>query len=401
MANVNTNFVEWDQFDPAKLSCLAPKNKTWENKSTGQSGSYNELTLQYNYGTPENPHVKPLYIQGPEMTSAGVQIQDSGKGYMEYSSMFRFELDKPSDTITDSSDMGKPLEFAKIIGEKLYPALASLLEQHKDRCGMPHFSAQMAEATGFKSMPYYKRDEGKLVIGATPSQYFKIRNNPKSPDRLIICLPDGRNIFSAAEIPINTYDDINSEKVQITGFPIFKFSHIYIGGGGKASCQRFWTSLVVTDIRPTGGASRQLETAAKVMARDDKLVSQLEEQMAALLEGSAPPISTQASNQSTDNSSKGFEVDTNDAPSAGNSTGNMESIPQQQQAPQQQQVPQQQQAPQQPQVSQEQQAPQQQQVPQVPQQQQVPQVPQTAPQVPQQAPQVPMLPNQGAQVTLS
>lgn len=227
-------------FNPNNVDSGDPKERSFNN---GQI-KYNDVPLQYNYGTSEFPVIDQFMIELPQVTCRGgisKKVEDpkpgkDGKPYIKtsYSMMLLFDLQEEENR--------KCLDVL----DQLHSACSHALGKQKAKVGLFDFDPERP-GSAFKNPVYYKRDQvtGQRVKGSNPSLWVKM-NHYKTNKTL--------------------FTDLNGEPidwdllydVELKLYPLLHVSHIYVGT--KNTLQIKLISAVITDIAELNTRTRQTRT---------------------------------------------------------------------------------------------------------------------------------------------
>jgi hypothetical protein len=174
-----TDFVDYTQFDPTKISNRSPEEKPIPDQPTT---SYKEFKIQYNYGTIDKPVVGDLYLQLPIIKSTGIIKKETpnkvtGKVKTEYSLMFRLSLQDVKLEPTDAEPIIKASDHASFIEcfNNGWRAISYLLAGVAAQVGIDDYDPEKP-GIAFKNPLYWPRDKvtRKLIAGREPSLWVKI-----------------------------------------------------------------------------------------------------------------------------------------------------------------------------------------------------------------------------------
>lgn len=209
--------------------------------------SYNDIPLNYNYGTDDNRIIDDFYIEGPVVTSRGIITKEEPKtgsnGRPDYikvsnSMMFIFDLQDPD-----------CVEFISKNAE-VHAKACHILADNGGKVGVYDFDPTRPGGM-FKNPMYFKRDQvtGKIMEGRNPSMFGKMnnRNNYKT----LFTDPFG-NI-----IDWNILTD-----VELKLIPLFQYEKIYVASSGKSSLQVKLISAIIVDIKKINSETKQKSSSA-------------------------------------------------------------------------------------------------------------------------------------------
>ncbi len=247
-------YVNYTEFDAEKLFASTPETK----QIPGQSSTYQQLPLLYNYGTNEEPLMDALYLEGPKLKSTQGISAKMFNGKEVHSIGVRFPEADP-----------EALAFLQALGQ-LYVRTAQLLMHNKQQ-GLVKIDINQQTLPGLYKDPVYRPKDpltGEILPGRTASIYHKLNATNY-----------GRTLFT----------DLQGEKIEwsllenaeIEFIYLVHISSIYIGGG-KASLQMKMESAVVLSVVGAGSVTRQGSTIEAVVAQDPGLRDKVKEQIAKL-----------------------------------------------------------------------------------------------------------------------
>lgn len=231
----------------------------------GQPGNkYNDISLQYNYGSQEQPRVNDFLMEWPEVYSNGGIIKKDeptpdGKTKTSYSVQV---------TLPQAGETGV---LIKRINE-VHAACAYIIAQYKGPLKMFDFDHQRPGAL-FKNPIYYPRDDqGNLREGKNPSIYLKLfkRGYGATEERTLFTDLEGKPIRWEL-----------LQGVEMKFIPLVHCEKIYIGGG-KASLQMKVVSAVVTYVAARNTVTRQTDTIKSIVTTNPRAAETLAEQIAKL-----------------------------------------------------------------------------------------------------------------------
>ena len=254
-----TTFVKYSEVDAQKISCGNPEEKTVPN----QPAKYNQLVLNYNYGTEEEPRIDNLYIQLPAVKSTGIQEQPGVEGRVAYSMYVPLPLGDPS-------IKGFVTKF-----QDCYKRIADLLETVKGFVKMPKFKASDPEGTNFKNPIYWPLDSssGEVIKGKNPSMYLKLIKRGSG-------MYEEKTLFT--DLRGNPIDWKLLYNVDMLMVPLVQLEKLYISGG-KASLQVKLVSVVVKEVHARGTVTRQQSTIDEILSSEPDAAMKLEQQINQLL----------------------------------------------------------------------------------------------------------------------
>jgi hypothetical protein len=236
--------VTFDQFSSEKLSGTEPIPTSFK-KDNGESISYNEIKLHYNYGTPEEPIISDLFFELPAVNATGIRMKEEDKTgkngpykKQNFSIMAKLELTDPKTRAEIQNAIDKI--------DEVHAKSCQLLAKCKGKVKMHDFDAQRPGGM-FKNPIYWPRDEvtGEKVPGKSPSMWLKLRNGKTN-----------KTLFTDLNGHIVDWKLLTN--VDVTLVPLLHFEKIYIGS--KASLQVHLASAIILKIAAAGTQSRQVST---------------------------------------------------------------------------------------------------------------------------------------------
>jgi hypothetical protein len=252
----------YPNFDGSHLDGAEPKDKSFD--SQNGKVTYKEISLSYNYGTPDAPIIDSCYIEFPEVTSYGgivakketkAPIKDGDPSYIKesYSMMFTLNLQDP-ECVACLKKM-----------DDLHKGSARVLAKYKGKVGMYSFNPEHPGEI-YKHPIYYKIDPVtcEKVAGKNPSLWVKLN-----------AWKNNKTLFTDLNETVIDWALLN--EVEVKMIPLLHVEKIYIGGG-KASLQIKLHSAIVTDIAPINTRTRQTATLDRLRQRKglaDTVASQL------------------------------------------------------------------------------------------------------------------------------
>jgi len=231
---------------------------------------YNEQKLFYNYGTPEDPTIQDVLIEGPIMKSNVFKVKDNGMKTskagnqyhdIKYSMMLIFDLADPDPENKVATQ--KSLQ----IFQETYFGCAKALGPFKGKVGLHHFDPEHPEAT-IKDFVYWPRnDQGEIVKGKNPSIWadFETFGN-----KTIITDLNGKTI---------DWKLLQGSDIEI--LPLFHFKSNFVGTVKKIKVSL--RSGIITKIIPSGSETAQTSTLDRLKAKyGSTKVDEVEAQLAEL-----------------------------------------------------------------------------------------------------------------------
>ena len=265
--NELTTYVVYNEYTNGRLSCSPPEKKIVP--GTGASAkvpspeqNYYNVPLMYNFARDTSKALNDFHLEGCEMTTAqGLRTNYNAQtGRTENSIMVRYDINNPEQA-----------RFLEVIDE-IHNGSAQIIQAYKMAVKMPHFNAQMAQATGFKHPVYRPLDEvnGTPIDGRQPSMFLKLFQRGKAPFV-------EQTIFTGLDekpIPWTLL-----QNVEMKFIPLLIFKRIYVGGG-KVSIQIEMLSAVVTSIKSRGTSSSQQATISRLQQVRPDLADTVSAQLA-------------------------------------------------------------------------------------------------------------------------
>lgn len=270
-------------------------------KKPTESISYNEIKLNYNYGTPERPIINDLYLELPETTSTGIRTkeedalgQNGPYKRKSHSLMITFDLANPN------PEKQAEMEMAIMKLDELHAQCCYLLAPYKGKAKMHDFDPNRPGGM-FKNPVYWPRDEqtGEKIKGKNPNIWVKLREWKNS-----------KALFTDPQGQLINWDLLRD--VDITFVPLLHVEKIYIGA--KASLQISLASAVVTKIVKAGSETRQLSTLERLKQKyGEGLSHSVEAQLADLRMSRQETLQNVAQNNEFGNRDEGVMHKLNDS----------------------------------------------------------------------------------------
>lgn len=217
---------------------------------------YNEIVIEYNYGTETHQNRSTLLWELPEV-STSFGISES-----EMMGRKKFSIPITLETATNPEHK-KCVE----IMNSIYRSCADNIFKNKAALKLPKFLLDNPEACGFKDPVYYPRDKMTLEIvpGKSPSLYLTL--SVRKDSRTVFCGLD--------EQPIS-WELLKN--VQMSFIPLIQFEKIYVGGG-KPSLQMKLISAVVTSVVSKSSMVRQKSTIDRLRQNKPELFANVSKQV--------------------------------------------------------------------------------------------------------------------------
>ena len=213
---------------------------------------YYEQKLFYNYGTPEEPIVQDVLIEGPLMKAQGLRIRDEGvkksrKGQdyrkVTYSMVFNFDL---ADSKT-KDESKKALDVFR----QVYLGCAKALSPYKGKVGLHHFNPEQPEGA-LKDFLYWPTDNNGIIPGRNPSIWANFVGY--GPGKTLITDLNGKSI---------DWELLKDSDMEIV--PLFHITSNFLGSVKKVKVNL--RSAIVVKITPTGSETCQTSTIDKLKAK--------------------------------------------------------------------------------------------------------------------------------------
>lgn len=239
----DTAYITYDQFNPTHLGGESPKGDSFKDE-TGQTISFSNMALNYNYGTSEAPIVTDFYIELPPVKARGIRTKEEEKKKRDggtytkvsHAQMIIFELSDPENVKCIEALNGVHAKCSQLLGET---AWAKKNDYVADRPGGM-----------FKNPVYWPRDSVTQEIqeGKNPNMWIKLKGGYQKP------------LFTTIDANGNseTIDWALLRNVDITYIPLLHIERTFIGN--KATLQVYLQSAIVLDIKEANTTSRQVST---------------------------------------------------------------------------------------------------------------------------------------------
>jgi hypothetical protein len=259
--------VDYTEFDATKLI----GDPVEEKQIQGKTEKYKQLSLKYNYGTPEKPIITDCYYQFPPCKTSGVLTKNDKEQPNKapsYSMQVRFS----------SVDDQHKLNIAQITN--LYNTSVQLLFQQKGVAGLPKFTVDSAYMI-YRNPIYFPTDKmtGEIIQGRDPNMYLKLISYKGG--RTLFSYPDKNDVDPKTGKPkIKNLSWEELDQVDMTFIPLVKFEKIYIGS--KCSMQCKIVSAIVVSVVKMGSQTRQLSTVEKLLASQPNFSDLISSQVASL-----------------------------------------------------------------------------------------------------------------------
>lgn len=256
----------YEKFIGNHVQAIEPKQKSFETAQGKQT--YNEIPIQYNYGSDENPIIDSCFFEFPIVsTNGGIVCKKEEKKsrnpgdppYMKesYSMMFVFDL-QDNDCVKCLSKL-----------DELHRGVARAIFPYKTKIGLPYFDPNNPQATGLKNPVYYKMDEltNEPVKGRNPSIWVKMNH-----------WKNNKTLFT--DLNGNPIDWSLLYDVEAKMIPLIHVEKVY--SGATTSIQMKMVSAVITDIAPLNTRSRQVNTLERLKQKYSGLADTVASQLAQL-----------------------------------------------------------------------------------------------------------------------
>lgn len=266
MSKGQSNFVNYTDFDPAKLTALTPDQKS-SDLPNGQKIQYYQMPLVYNYGDDENPVTDELYLQLPKITCpTGIKdwipkdAKEDEDGKKNTTMWVRFPLGDPN---------------CKLFIEKwnaLFDRVVELLFENRQACKINLKPNEINLLKRDLTNPLKtKIDQGTLepVKGASPTMSFKLSKG----GRYRTCF------FNKYGKKYEWKDLYNAE---ITGVPLLHISGVFKGAKVTSLQFKLFSEILTKKPTPLDELNRQLSTMQQLQLEDpDEEEDEMEEKSAA------------------------------------------------------------------------------------------------------------------------
>ena len=262
---MSNQYATFEQVNQNKVTGIDPEQKKLDTPKGPVV--YHEQKLFYNYGTPEDPIIQGVFVEGPLMKSSGIRTRDEGvktnkKGEQynakSHSMMLVFDLADP-DTKADCLQAITKLT-------EVYKGVAKALAPYKGKLGMHHFDPEHPEAMLKDPVYFHRNNEGEIVKGKNPNIWVKLR--PWGRDKTLFTDMNGNNI------DWQLLNDVDLEMI-----PLFHYESTFVGN--TRSIRVYLASAIVTKLVPSGSETRQVSTLERLRAKyGSSKVDQVEAQIA-------------------------------------------------------------------------------------------------------------------------
>jgi len=260
-----SNYVSYIDTQYSQIVPISPQIKQIPDQP-GQN--YQEIILQYNYGTKENPKVSQFLMEWPIVYSNGgiIEKEESSKfkdGRSRYSYSMMISLPQQDHNVS--------LLIQRM--NDVHSACSYIIGQFKTALKMYDFDANRPGGL-FKNPLYFPRDQttGSPIEGRDPTIFLKLykRGFGATEERTLFTDLEGK--------PINWQ---LLKGVEMKFIPLVHVEKIYVGGG-KASLQLKMVSAVVTWIAAKNTVTKQMETIKKYLHKNPEASQNLAEQITKL-----------------------------------------------------------------------------------------------------------------------
>jgi len=253
---MDSQIVKIETLNPANIIFNSPVEKPIP--GTDNKQKYQEMSIEYNYGTPERPYRGSFYVECGEVVSSYGIVTSELNGRKKRSLQIALPLSSPAaQSIIDGC-------------EKIYKACANVIYQNKTILKLPYFNKDQPEASQFKNPIYFPRDKMTLEIieGKSPNMYMTLAE--RGPNKTTFC-----------DLNENILPWELLENVEMKMIPLIHFEKIYVGAN-KPSLQMKLISAVVTSVVSKGKMIRQKGTIEALKSTNPDLVNALGAQIQAL-----------------------------------------------------------------------------------------------------------------------
>jgi len=238
--------------------------------------TYQEIAIEYNYGTENDRKLGPLYVEFNEvLTRNGISESKPQSDDPKAKSKFSIQCSiKPDDVVVKTY-------------EKIYDACAEHLYNNRGPIKRPKFDRKNPEGSGFKNPVFYARDPVSFepIPGKMATIYLQLLN--RGSDRTNFLDLKERNL---------TWDHLKD--VEMNFYPVVLFDKIYIGS--SISIQHKVVSAIVKKHVKKSNINRQKSTLDRLRAEHPELLEESDKQYEALLKSnsSSPTLIQQELNSS-------------------------------------------------------------------------------------------------------
>lgn len=222
--------------------------------------TYQEIPIEYNYGTESDRKLGPLYIEFNETISRNGIAEnkpqpDDVKGKSKFSIQCYF----------DTTDV-----LVKTY-EKIYQSCSEHLFANRGPIKRPKFDKNNPEGSGFKNPIYYPRDPVtfEIIPGKMANIYLQLLN--RGSDRATFIDIKERNL---------TWEQLKD--VDMKFYPLILFDKIYIGS--SISIQHKLVSSIVKHHVKKSNIVRQRSTLERLRQEHPELLEESDKQFNALNE---------------------------------------------------------------------------------------------------------------------
>lgn len=250
---MTSNYVNYKQFDPAKLTIGTIDVKSIP-EAKGQS--YRSINLIYNYGTDDKPVFDQLLLEYPPVKSREGIRREETFNKISYSIGARFDGSPESTAFLDKLNLA-------------YNVLAQQLMANRSQVGIPDLKKDNV-LVYFKNPVYTPLDPqtGEPIPGRFPSCFLKLLHGSFS-----------KTLFT--DLDAKPIDWKLLDKVEMEYQPLVQWSHIY-SGSGKIRLQQKVLSAIVTRAVAINTETLQLKTIEDIKEKQPDKLEQIRQQMAKL-----------------------------------------------------------------------------------------------------------------------
>lgn len=259
--------IAYNEFEPAKLVLSAPQKKAVPNQP---NTFYNEVPIQYNYGTQEQPILGDLLVEFPELYSNGGIATDEKQGKKSYSIFVEFP--------EQDSQIAELVQRDRLI----YASIALQLNQIKGQVGLVNLMVSIPGTTDFsfamakgllRPVIDYPADKmtGAQIQGKSARAWLK-------PFRRGFGARREETLFTGLDAQKIPWELLSG--VEMKFIPLFHYKKVYVGT--KASIQSEIVSAVVTNVIAKNSKTTQTSTIERYNEQHKDALTQLQEQLAML-----------------------------------------------------------------------------------------------------------------------
>ena len=258
----DAKYTTYETFDTSKMVKCSPVSDSFV--LNGQTISYSNMELNYNYGSPEKPIVHDCLMEWPEVKATGIKAKSEEKtgrngDYIKttYSMMVLWDLANPEQKKTVD------------LNDSLYSQCAHFISETP--WGMEKDINPERPGGLFTNPVYRKRDKvtKKVLEGRNPTTWVQLNGGY---DKTLLTLPNGDEL---------DWNMLEFGNIEIKFIPIVRYEKVFMGG--KASLRLVVKSAIVTSVQKVGSVSMQTATMEKLQEKyGNKLQEEIEAQLAQL-----------------------------------------------------------------------------------------------------------------------